>query len=60
MKAFIRSLIFNTMRRIILKYFHEGCTPIMGTNNASGTVIAWKWVFYDEKYEKIRYRRKVT
>lgn len=46
-----RKLIFYIVKWLIRKYFSDGLTPVWGTNTAKDKIIAWKWRFYDEKYE---------
>lgn len=55
MKNKIRKIVFNLMRRIILKYFKDGVEMIEGSGPMKGQPIAWKWTFIDEDWEKIKY-----
>lgn len=48
----MRKLMFKVVKWMIRRYFHEGLSPIFGTNEAEGTIIAWEWRFLDEAYER--------
>lgn len=46
-----REILFKIAKWIIRKWFKDGLKPVMASDD-SGRVIAWKWMFYDEQYEK--------
>lgn len=49
----IKQFLFRLVKWIIRRYFNNGLNAIMA-NDDSSKVIAWKWIFYDEKYEQTR------
>jgi len=50
----LRILLFKFVKHIIRKYFTDGLNPIFGKDRWEGKIIAWKWLFYDEEYEKYK------
>ena len=48
-----KDVLLKLAKWIIRKYFNEGLTPVYGCDDFN-KIIAWKWMFYDEKYEKER------
>lgn len=50
--------LFKIIRRLIHKHFSYSLNMIEGSDSMKGKPIAWKWIFIDEKWEKIRYEKK--